>query len=130
MNHQQTSSVFPIDYLSPASKKARLSNLKIENRTLKAKITKLQALKVSNLSLCDNQSQEMTQLVRAISSSEFGRSELQKIFDEAETHGEDKGFMLRNVWDDTENSIFFRDQFSNGILLTKFSVIHVPLFLL
>lgn len=51
----------------------------------------------------------MSELVSAITSSEIGRAELEKIFEEAESYGEDKGYMLRNLWDE-ECSMFSKDQ--------------------
>ncbi len=83
-DHQQPSSVFPFDYLSPASKKARMTNVKKANRILKVQLARLQAFKTTRLDLCDEQSQD---IVNTISSSDVGRAELEMIFSEADKCG-------------------------------------------
>ncbi len=48
----------------------------------------------SRLVLNDNQSQELSELVNEISSSEAGKSELENIFIEADKYGEGTGHVM------------------------------------
>ena len=78
--HQQSSSTFPFEYLSPASKKAKLTNVRKDNKRLKVKLERLKDCKDrSSIELNNEQSNEVVELVNTISSSEAGKSELEKI---------------------------------------------------
>ena len=117
-DRQQSSSTFPFEYLSPVSKKARMTNIRSENKKLRIKVGRvLTASKdVFRLELNDNQGQELTELVHAISSSKVGMDELEKIFDEAEEVGEERSCILRKIWEDDVSDIgsFNKDQLVNG----------------
>lgn len=108
--HQQSSSVIPFDFLSPKSKKARMVNVKKENKVLKVKLARLRTQMESNaLAVNDDQSKEITELVTAITSTEAGQRELEKIFDEVVKIGR----LLRSIWD-SDTADFYHDQIVNG----------------
>lgn len=111
--HKTASSKFPFDYLSPASKKARLTNIKKENHALKVKVKRFRDVR---LELNDDQSKEMAELVHTISNSEAGKIELEKIFNEAEEVGEGRGYSLKNIWEEDVSDIetFNKDQLTNS----------------
>jgi hypothetical protein len=94
---QGTSSNHPIEYLSPLSKDSRLKNILKENKLLKGMLRRNKNKQSFQLELNDEQSEEMSELVNAISSSKEASDELEKIFTEAE---EDKGIFLRNCWEE------------------------------
>ena len=97
-------------YLSPASKKARLSNVTDENEKLKIKIGRLSAkVTAYQVQLNDEQSKDMTQLVQVISTSDVRKDELEKIYEEEEVDREEKGYLLRSIWenDQTSNSKYY-----------------------
>ena len=119
LKRQSASSTLPIDYLSPSSKYKRIDNMKIK---IKALSQKIRFLKEHALNISDEQSDELTHLVKAISESEVGNLELKKIYDEANAIADGGGEMLKSIWDgDTE--IFYNDQQKNG----RFLLLHEQL---
>lgn len=70
------------------------------------------------MKLDDDQSCELSKLVNAILSTEAGRNELEKIFNEADEFGEEAGSVLRNIWEtDTlqaDKDEFYKDQLTCG----------------
>ena len=116
-HHQLSSSVYSYDLLSPASKKTRMVNIRKENKVLRVKVARLQACQVnSHLEVNDDQAQELTKLVHAVTSSEAGQNELENIFCEAEEFREEGDSMLRNISEDETSDIqdFMDDQLVNG----------------
>lgn len=110
-DHQQCSFDFPYEFLSPASKKARMVNIKKENRVVKVKVARLQSEIHSSVTVNDGQASELSQLVQAITSTETGQSELEKIFSEADMHGQG-GSVIRNIWE-SDTREFYTDQLMN-----------------
>ena len=112
---QQASSTVPFDILSPASKKAWLSNMRAE-------ITKLRTLsqhsfdKLEQVCINDKQNDELCELVKAIDSCDQGRQPLQGIFQEADEVGKGKGDLLKDIWerDISDMKGFNQDQQRNG----------------
>ena len=116
-DHQQSSSTFPFDYLSPASKKTKLTLVRKENKKLKIMNSRLRGHNDNFcLELNNEQSNEMSKLVHEISSSKTGQSELENIFNEAEEFGEESSEILRGIWenDTSDIALFDKDQHSNG----------------
>ena len=109
--HQKSTSSVPFDYLSPCSKKAWLMNMRKEINTLKLKL-KRTSDKILQLQLNEEQAEDIAKLCHAISQSEVGRCELEKIFTEAEESGQGKGYKIKSMWErDTE--CFNEDQLTN-----------------
>ena len=112
-DHQQCSSDFPYEFLSPASKKARMVNIKKENRVLKVKVARLQSeIHSTHVTVNEVQASELSQLVQAIMSTDTGQSELEKIFSEADMHGGQAGSVIRNIWE-SDTREFYTDQLMN-----------------
>ena len=88
---------------------------------IKALRQKIRFLKEHALNISDEQSDELTHLVKAISESEVGNLELKKIFDEANAIA-DGGEMLKSIWDG-DAEIFCNDQQKNG----RFLLLHEQL---
>ena len=110
--HKKTSSSLPFDYLSPCSKKARVANMRKEINSLRIKCHRA-SKKLLRLELNDDQDQE---LVNAISSSEVGQCELDRVFSDAEELEQGRGYKLRSVWDEDTSEIasFNEDQLKNS----------------
>lgn len=116
-SHQESSSSFPFEFLSPSSKRAKLTNIRKENKKLKVMLARLQSCKDQHtLDLNHEQSNEFAQLVSAISSSEVGRNELDKIYSEAAGCSEEGSLYLRSIWEDDVSDVeqFNKDQFHNS----------------
>lgn len=101
----------PFNYLHPASKEQRLKNMKRTITTLGKQLKSKCDQKNALIELEEAQSEDMVKLVHAISESEVGCTELQRIYEEAETVNPGKGVALQNSWD---NAMFFADQERNG----------------
>lgn len=82
--HQKSSSSISFDYLSPCSKKVRLMNMRKEISTLKLKLQRTSS-KILRLQLNEEQAEDIAKLSHAITQSEVGRNELEKIFTEGWT---------------------------------------------
>ena len=94
IQRQSTSSTLPIEYLSPVSKMKRIKNMrrKIENLSDRLRLNSQQPVNI-----CDEQNDELMQLVKNI--SDVGTEELEKIYAEADLVGEGKGDDLKSVWE-------------------------------
>ena len=114
-HRQQASSTVPFDFLSPESKKARLSNMRREIVTLRTQ-AKSSAEKIERISMNDKQNDEITELIKSIDNSDDGQSALQSIFKEADEDGAGKGDMLKDIWEQDVSDMkqFYQDQQQNG----------------
>lgn len=117
MQRQQASSTTQFDILSPASKRARLENMRKEITRLRGMVQR-SSEKTERLSLNDGQNDEMSELVKAIQSSPHGQQALQTIYREAEDSGSSRGELLKSLWekDASDMGRFYNDQQSNGML--------------
>ena len=111
----QASSTVPFDILSPESKKARLTNMRCEISTLRAK-TRSNARMIDRIAVSDEQNDELFELIQSIKKSEDGQRELQSIFQEADSAGAGKGDILKSIWeqDVSDMTQFYKDQEQNG----------------
>ena len=122
IQHQQASSTMQFDNLSPASKKARLENMRKEITRLRVMVQR-SSEKTERISLNDSQNEEMSELVKTIQRSPHGQQALQTIYREAEDTGCSQGELLKSMWekDASDMGQFFKDQQSNGMLRVYFS---------
>ena len=114
---QQASSTVPFDHLSPASKKARLSNMRTAITKLRTSGQRsVEKLELERVCMSDKQNDELCELVKAISSSDQGRQALQTIYHEADEAGSGKGDLLKDIWerDVADMEGFYQDQQRNG----------------
>lgn len=117
--HQLSSSTFPLDYLSPNSVKARLLNVRRENKALNLKVLRLYRRSNHFLEVNDQQAKEVFQLVHGVVSSDTGQTEIEVILREAENVNEGSGAILRSIWEEDTSGLcgqqeFMVDQFTNG----------------
>lgn len=94
---QQASSTVPFDVLSPHSKKARLTNMRHEISTLRAK-SRSNARMIERIAVSEKQNEELFELIQSIKKSENGQRALQSIYKEADSTGDGKGDILKNIW--------------------------------
>ena len=73
---------------------------------------RLQKYEHTELTLDDEQSDELSQVVHTISAKSPGREVLSQIFEEAENQG--KGQIARDIWESDMRSQFHKDQSRNG----------------
>ena len=90
LKRQQPSSRVPFSSLTPESKKARVSNLQREISTFWAQAN-YNAQKIERMSVNENQTEELPELIRSINSFDTGKRILQSIFQETESAGAGKG---------------------------------------
>lgn len=113
---QQPSSNYPMKYLSPKSKTARYANSRLQRHRLEKHVKKL--YKRTKVELPQEQSTELCQLIESIETSDLGKKELAKIYNEGNQYISDKGQKagdcLKEVWRKDRES-FFKDQRSNGM---------------
>ena len=108
---QSASSTHAFSFLSPVSKKERLSNMRNERKYYKQVAEKY--WNRTKVALGDTESDEFCRLVNEIDSNEGGRKELENIFEEAEATKEGRGLTLRELWK-KEKLDFITDQRKNG----------------
>ena len=117
---QSSSSTVPIDYLSPVSRTKRVHNMR---RTISQLQRKLHSINQVTVELRDEQNDEMMQLVKGITESENGQTELKKIYEEADTMvGDGRGAALKHIWSN-DVEMFYKDQSRCGkffVLLPQF----------
>ena len=123
---QQASSTVSFDLLSPASKKARLSNMRKEIAKLRS-TCQHSVEKMERVCMSDSQNEELCELVQAISSSDEGQQQLQTIFQEADTVGSGKGDVLKSIWeqDTADMKEFYEDQHKNGKFIPQYAKLHI-----
>ena len=113
---QQPSSNYPMKYLSPKSKTKRYSNARLQRHRLEKHVKKL--YKRTKVELPQEQSSELCQLIESIESSDLGKKELAKIYNEGNQFigdkGQKAGDCLKEVWRKDRES-FFKDQRNNGM---------------
>lgn len=113
---KQPSSNYPIKYLSPKSKTSRYSNSRRQRHRLEKHVKKL--YKRTKVELPQEQSAELCQLIESIETSDLGKKELAKIYNEGNQYigdkGQKAGDCLKEVWIKDRES-FFKDQRSNGM---------------
>ena len=118
---KQPSSNYPMKYLTPKSKTARYANSRLQRHRLEKHVKKL--YKRTKVELPQGQSAELCQLIESIESSDEGKKELTKIFNEGNQLKSSKGYkagdFLKEVWRKDRES-FFKDQRSNGMLAFLF----------
>lgn len=119
---QQPSSNYPVKYLSPKSKTARYANSRLQRHRLEKHVKKM--YKRTKVELPQEQSAELCKLIESIESSDSGKKELAKIYNEGNQYtsskGQKAGDCLKEVWRKDRES-FFKDQQSNG-MFTKNSL--------
>ena len=111
---QSASSHHAISFLSPGSKKERMRNVKNERKYFKKLAQKY--WDKTKIAFGDSESNELCHLVNEIDTTEDGRKELEKIFEEAEGTKEGRGMTLRELWR-KEKLDFITDQRKNGNML-------------
>jgi len=113
---QQPSSNYPMKYLSPKSKTARYANSRLQRHRLEKHVKKL--YKRTKGEVPQEQSAELCQLIESIETSDLGKKELAKIYNEGNQYISDKGQKAgdcpQEVWRKDRES-FFKDQRSNGM---------------
>ena len=117
---QEASSNYPFAYLSPASKKAKIENLKKALATAKTAAADV----IERVPVNDIQNDDITDLVHSIHSSEEDQRELERIFAEADETGEGCGETAKQIWeaDVTDMEQFFQDQKKSGKLTYTYSL--------
>ena len=117
LERQQVGSTVQFDNLSPASKKARLGNMRKEITNLRAQVHQYSD-KVERIAVTESQNEDMSQLVQAIQQSQHGQHALQTIYKEAEATGCGRGDVLKAAWekDAVDMCQFYQDQKNNGEL--------------
>ena len=108
---QSASSSHAFSFLSPVSKQERLRNIRNERKYYKQVAEKY--WNRTKVALGDPESDEFCRLVNEIESKEGGRTELENIFEEAETTKEGRGLTLKELWK-KEKLDFITDQWKNG----------------
>ena len=119
LKRQRSSSTVPFSVLSPESKRARVSNMRREIVTLRAQ-AKSNAQKIERMSVNDEQTEELYELIRSINSCDTGQQALQSIYREAESTGAGKGELLKAIWEEdvTDANGFYQDQQKNSKCIT------------
>ena len=123
-SRQDPSSTCPISSLSPASQKKRKYNLMHERVEDKKRLRKYEH---TELTLDDEQSDELSQIVQIISTESHGHTVLSQIFDEAEKQG--RGQAVREIWESDIRSQFEKDQAKNGHFCSHSSQLNTSCFL-
>lgn len=111
IKRQNISSTVPFDYLSPSSKGQRLKNMRRTIVSLGKQLKSMKHSQINSIELKEEQSGDMAKFVQAISESEVGCTELERIYEEGESVRQGMGMALQNSW---ENDVFFGDQERNG----------------
>ena len=111
MKRSSASSKVPEKYLSPASKKTKMKNMRQKVVVLQDQVRKLLCT-VDRYEIEEKQMQEISNLVKTIHDSEAGQNELERIFSEAEACRKGRGEMLKAVWgqDMQDLDMFYKDQ--------------------
>jgi hypothetical protein len=79
---------------------------------------------IKNIELCEDQNEDISQLVKLIDTSDNGKKELDRIFQQAEESGIGRGELIKKVWDN-DVSAFNADEQKNGNL----SYVHLYAFM-
>lgn len=132
-SRQDPSSTCPISSLSPTSQKKRKYNLmheQVEDRK------RLQKYEHTEVTLDDDQNDELSHVVHTINAKSPGREILSQIFEKAENEG--KGQIVREIWENELRLQFNKDKARNGHypiayippLCSAFSLTHTHSFFL
>ena len=117
-SRQDPSSICPISSLSPASQKKRKYNLmheRVEDRK------RLQKYEHTEVTLDDDQNDELSQVVHTINAKSPGCEILSQIFEEAENQG--KGQIVWEIWENDLRLQFNKYQARNG----HYPIAYIPL---
>ena len=119
VQHQQSSSTYPLKYLSPTSRKIREMNKKAERMREKRIIKKYVP---DDIDLDDEQHEDMCKIHSTI--EEVASDELQRITSDAPSKATQD--MLLQAWENDSRKCFAADQEKNGMQLwTKYMHVHV-----
>ena len=115
LHRQRASSTVQFEVLSPHSKKARVTNMRHEISSLRAK-SRSNAQIIERMAISDKQNEELFELIRSIKSSEDGQRALQSIYQEADSTGAGKGDVLKSIWEHDVSDVtqFHKDQEQNS----------------
>ena len=99
---------YPIKYLSPKSKTTRYANSRLQQHRLEKHVKKL--YKRTKVELPQEQSAELCQLIESIETSDLGKKELAKIYNEGSQYivdkGQKAGDCLKEVWSELSEQPF------------------------
>lgn len=107
---QDASSKVKICHLSPASQQAREFNVRRGRKNYRREAKRLRTS--TALTVSDEQSKELAELIECISSSEEGQEAVKAVCNEADEQQPGSGVILKELWE-LEREAFFKDQRRN-----------------